>query len=349
MIQLKEHTMEIPIIQGGMGVGVSLGNLAGHVAKNGGMGVISTAHPGYREEDFLKNTKQANVRALKQEIKKAKDISNGKGIVAINAMVAIHDYQLLIEAALEAKVDAIISGAGLPLNLPALVKGSDVLIAPIISSKKALVVILKSWQRKHQRLPDFIVIEGSKAGGHLGFHKEDLLNNNTQSLEEILLEVKTYLQEQNLSIPIFVAGGIYTGKDIKKYIELGASGVQMATRFITTHECDASEVYKEAFLQSSKEDIQLVKSPVGMPGRAIKNELTKKLEAGQNIKIKQCFHCLIPCDPKTTPYCISGALIEAVKGNKEEGLFFSGSNGYLNKEIISVKQLIDTLLEEYQS
>ncbi|WP_249029222.1 NAD(P)H-dependent flavin oxidoreductase [Tannockella kyphosi] len=348
-IQLNQHTMTIPIIQGGMGVGVSLGNLAGHVALNGGMGVISTAHPGYRADDFLKNTKEANVRELQVEIKKAKEIANNNGIVAINAMVAIRDYELMIKAALDAKVDAIISGAGLPLNLPALVKGHDVLIAPIVSSKKALAVILKSWQRKHQRVPDFIVIEGALAGGHLGFHKEDLLEGKVQSLEAILIDVLELLKQLDLCIPVFVAGGIYTGQDIRKYIDLGATGVQMATRFITTNECDASLAYKQAFLQATTKDIDLVKSPVGMPGRAIKNKLTEKLEKGQRIPIKHCFQCLIPCDPKTTPYCISGALIDAVKGNKEEGLFFSGSNGYLNKEIISVKRLIKQLMEECYS
>lgn len=341
--------ISIPLIQGGMGVGISLGNLAGHVALNGGMGVISTAHPGYREEDFETNTLNANVRALKKEIKKARDISKGKGLIAINAMAAIRDYDEMIKAALDEKIDAIISGAGLPLKLPKLVKGYDVLIAPIVSSAKACRLILRNWEKKYQRNADFIVIEGSKAGGHLGFKKEDLLNKTTQRLEDIFLEVKdvvrSFEQRFQKHIPIFVAGGIYTKQDIQKYLALGADGVQMATRFITTFECDADEKYKNMFLKAKQEDIQLVSSPVGMPGRAINNQFTKKIKT-QKIPITKCYRCLIPCNVKTTPYCISKALIEAVKGNVNEGLIFSGSNGYRANRLISVKELIEELLGE---
>ena len=176
MLEINQKSLTVPLIQGGMGVGVSLGNLAGHVAKCGAMGVISTAHPGYKEDDFESNHRQANIRALKKEILKAQKLSQGKGLVAINAMVALKDYDELINAALESKVDAIISGAGLPLRLPELVKDHDVLIAPIVSSGKACKVIIKHWLKKYQRTPDFIVIEGSQAGGHLGFKKEDLEN-----------------------------------------------------------------------------------------------------------------------------------------------------------------------------
>ncbi len=352
-IQIGHKEMTVPIIQGGMGVGVSLGGLAGHVAKCGGMGVISTAHPGYRADDFERNWKEANTRELAVEIKKAKEIANGNGIVAINAMVAITDYSLMVNAAVEAGVEAIISGAGLPLTLPTYVENTDVLIAPIVSSGKAAKVILRTWDKKHNRCADFIVIEGSKAGGHLGFSKEELLEDKAKSLEEILPEViaaiKPFEEKYNKTIPIFVGGGIYTGQDIKKFIELGATGVQMATRFITTHECDASDAYKEAFLESTKSDIELVKSPVGMPGRAIMTDMTKELgqlELGQSLPIKKCYNCLIPCDPKTTPYCISGALIEAVKGNIKDGLVFSGTNGYRNDKIVHVHELIEQLMEE---
>lgn len=342
-------TMTVPIIQGGMGVGVSLGNLAGHVALNGGMGVISTAHPGYREDDFETNTLQANLRALKKEITKAKDIAQGKGIVAINAMVAIKDYNAMIKASLQAGIDAIISGAGLPLKLPQLVDGHDVLIAPIVSSGKAAQLILKNWMKKYHRCADFVVIEGSQAGGHLGFKKEDVIAHTVQSLEEIFQDVKKVVQDFEDSfqkkIPVFVAGGIYTKEDIQKYLNIGVDGVQMATRFITTYECDADMRYKEVFLKAKKEDIELVTSPVGMPGRAISNKLTETIKT-QRIPVKKCYQCLIPCDVKTTPYCISRALIEAVKGNIDEGLIFSGSNGYRNEKIVSVKELIDELTGE---
>ena len=347
-IAFNDHyRISIPLIQGGMGVGISLGNLAGHVALNGGMGVISTAHPGYREEDFENNTLNANVRALKKEIKKAKDIAQSNGMVAVNAMVAIKDYDEMIQASLDAGVDAIISGAGLPLRLPQLVEGHDVLIAPIVSSGKACRLILRNWNKKYKRCADFIVIEGSQAGGHLGFKKEDLLNRKVQTLEEIFLEVKEVVKEFeglfNKHIPIFVAGGIYTKEDIQKYLALGVDGVQMATRFITTYECDASDKYKEMFLKAKKEDIELVTSPVGIPGRAIRNKLTETIKT-QRIPVKKCYQCLIPCDVKTTPYCISKALIEACKGNIDEGLIFSGTNGYRSDKLISVKDLIEELM-----
>lgn len=341
------YKISIPLIQGGMGVGISLGNLAGHVALNGGMGVISTAHPGYRENDFEVNTLNANVRALKKEIKKAKDIAQSHGMVAVNAMVAIKDYDEMIQASLEAGIDAIISGAGLPLRLPQLVEGHDVMIAPIVSSGKACRLVLRSWNKKYHRCADFVVIEGSEAGGHLGFKKDALLNHTVQPLDQIFLEVKEVVKEFeavfNKHIPIFVAGGIYTKEDIQKYLALGVDGVQMATRFITTYECDASDLYKQMFINAKKEDIELVTSPVGMPGRAIKNKLTETIKT-QKIPVKKCYQCLVPCDVKTTPYCISKALIEACKGNIDEGLIFSGSNGYRSDKLVSVKDLIAELM-----
>lgn len=341
------YKISIPLIQGGMGVGISLGNLAGHVALNGGMGVISTAHPGYREDDFEVNTLNANVRALKKEIKKAKDIAQSHGMVAVNAMVAIKDYDEMIQASLETGIDAIISGAGLPLRLPQLVEGHDVMIAPIVSSGKACRLVLRSWNKKYHRCADFVVIEGSEAGGHLGFKKDALLNHTVQPLDQIFLEVKEVVKEFeavfNKHIPIFVAGGIYTKEDIQKYLALGVDGVQMATRFITTYECDASDLYKQMFINAKKEDIELVTSPVGMPGRAIKNKLTETIKT-QKIPVKKCYQCLVPCDVKTTPYCISKALIEACKGNIDEGLIFSGSNGYRSDKLVSVKDLIAELM-----
>lgn len=352
-INIGDQIIDIPLIQGGMGVGISLGNLAGNVALQGGMGVISTAHPGYRAPDFIQDATKANLRELDVEIKKAKKIANGKGMVAVNVMVAINDYAIMVEQSIKSGIDAIISGAGLPMNLPKYVENTKVKIAPIVSSGKAARLILKTWDRKYNRIPDFIVIEGSEAGGHLGFNKEEVLNHTTQKLSEILADVleviKPYIEKTKQKIPVFVAGGIFTGKDIKKYLDLGASGVQMATRFIATHECDADIAFKEAFVNASKEDIELVKSPVGMPGRAIMTSMTRKLGAlsmGERLPIKKCYNCLIPCDPKTTPYCISGALIEAAKGNVEDGLVFSGSNGYRNEKIVSVKELIDELMEE---
>ena len=349
---IGDMKLEVPIIQGGMGVGISLGNLAGHVAKNGGMGVISTAHPGYRASDFDKNPTEVNKRELAKEIQKAREIAKGKGMVAINAMVAITDYAEMVEVAIKNKIDAIISGAGLPLNLPSFVKGTKVKIVPIVSSGKAARLICKTWDRRFKVAPDFVVIEGSEAGGHLGFHKEDVLNKTTAKLADIFKEVKQTLQpfveKYQKEIPIFVAGGIYTAEDIKEFMELGVDGVQMATRFICTEECDADQKYKEAFIRAKKEDIEIVKSPVGMPGRAIMTKLTERLKNDERIPVKRCYNCLIPCDVKTTPYCISAALINAAKGNIDEGLVFSGSNGYRNDKIVTVKELMDELKEGFK-
>lgn len=349
-IKIGSKELEIPIIQGGMGVGVSLGNLAGHVAKNGGMGVISTAHPGYRQDNFMKEPTKASIKALDEEIKKAKAISNGKGMVAVNVMVAITDYEEMVTQAVESGVDAIISGAGLPLSLPKHCKGKDIALAPIVSGGRVATLICRTWDKKFGVCPDFIVIEGSLAGGHLGFDKDDLVNGTAQSLEDILKDVieaiKPYEEKYNKTIPLFVAGGVYDGKDIRHFLDLGAAGVQMATRFITTHECDASDVYKQMFVNCQKEDIVIVKSPVGMPGRAMRTKLIDRLALGERIPITHCFNCLKPCDPKTTPYCISMALINAVKGEVEDGLVFCGSNAYRMNEIVSVTQLINELMKE---
>lgn len=350
MLNIGKKQLEVPIIQGGMGVGVSLSSLAGHMAKAGAMGIISTAHAGYREEDFITNTTNANTRALANEIKKAKEISGGRGLVGVNVMVAIVDYEIMVNTAIEAGVDVIISGAGLPLNLPQYVKGTDVAIAPIVSSGRVANLICKTWDKKYQVIPDFIVIEGSEAGGHLGFDQNEVIAGTTTKLEDILAEVieavKPYEAKYNKQIPIIVAGGVYDGKEMRYFLDKGASGVQMATRFIATYECDASEVYKQKFVDSTKDDIVIVKSPVGMPGRAMRTKLVETLANGGRIPLKRCYNCLKPCDPKTTAYCISTALINAVEGNLDEGLVFCGSNAYKINEIVHVKDLIEEIMKE---
>jgi len=340
------------IIQGGMGVGVSLGNLAGNVAKCGGMGVISSVNAGFRETDFNVNAKEANARAFREEIKKAKKIADGQGLIAVNIMVATNFYEEMVQIAVEEKVDAIISGAGLPLDLPIYTKGTNTLAAPIISSGKAAALMCKAWEKRYGIVPDFLVLEGALAGGHLGFKMEDLEENKVESLDEILPQVleaiAPYEELKGRKIPVFVAGGIFTGKEIAHFVEMGASGVQIATRFIATIECDASIGYKEAMLVAKEEDIVLVKSPVGMPGRAINSPLVKNLFRGETFPPKTCNICLKVCPKKNqTIYCISQALIDAVNGNWETGLFFCGANVGKVKTIVSVKELMDELLEEY--
>ncbi|GAA0745520.1 nitronate monooxygenase family protein [Clostridium oceanicum] len=337
-LKIGDVTAKVPIIQGGMGIGVSGYKLASAVAKEGAVGIISAAQIGYREDDFKTNPKEANIRALKSEIRKAKKDSP-KGIIGINIMVAMNNYEELVKAALEENIDIIISGAGLPMKLPKMIKGHNVKIAPIVSSRKAALIILKHWKKRYDRLPDFIVVEGPKAGGHLGFKMDEVA---THSLEYIVKDVLEEIKNYDKEIPVIAAGGIYTSDDIKKFINIGASGVQMATRFIATKECDADINFKKAFLNSKEEDIILVKSPVGLPGRAIKNNFIETIQKNK-VTPKICYNCLRKCDPKTTPYCISDALIEAVKGNIDKGLIFTGSNGYKIDKIVTVKELIKEL------
>lgn len=341
---------KLPIVQGGMGVGVSLSNLAGAVAAAGGVGVISSAQIGFLEEDFLNNTVEANIRALKKHIKLAKEKAKG-GIIGVNIMVALTNYDKYVEAAIEGGADIIISGAGMPTTLPKIAKGSNVKLAPIISSLKGAKVLLKLWDRHHKVAPDMVVIEGPKAGGHLGFSKDKLdeeIKNFDSSIPQIIDEVKTYEEKYNKKIPVIVAGGVFDGFDIAKYLKLGASGVQMATRFVGTFECDASDEYKNSYIECKEEDISIVSSPVGMPGRAILNSFAKESKE-RKIPITYCYNCLTPCNPKDTPYCISKALIEAVKGNTSEGLLFCGSNAYKVNKLVSVKELMDELETEVLS
>ena len=336
---------KLPIIQGGMGVGVSLSNLAGNVAKYGAIGVISAAHPGYLEKNFKKNTLQANLRALKNHIRKAKDISNN-GIIGVNIMVAMKNYKELVEASIEGGADLIISGAGLPLKLPEYTKNSEIKILPIVSSSKATKLILSYWKKHYNRIADGIIVEGPEAGGHLGF-KADTLDNDIikfdDNVKDIIETVKQLEFEYKKEIPVIVAGGVFDSNDIKKYMELGAKGVQIGSRFVATYECDVDMKFKEAYLNCNKSDIKIVKSPVGMPGRAINNEFLRKINNETN-KISKCYNCLVPCNPSTTPYCISEALINAARGDINNGLIFCGANAYRINKIMLVKDLLDELI-----
>lgn len=337
--------ISIPIIQGGMGIGVSLGNLAGHVAKCGAIGIVSSVNAGYLEPDFDKKPKEANLRALAEEIKKAKDIALGKGLVGVNIMTAVTNYEETVKAAVKAGADVIISGAGLPLKLPEFLKGSDTLCAPIVSSARAAQVLLRHYKKRYRRKPDFFVLEGYKAGGHLGFSKEELLGNEAKSNDELLDELLEVAED----IPVFVAGGVFDGKDMAHFIKKGAAGVQIGTRFIATDECDASMEYKQAIINAKEEDLIITVSPVGMPARAVNSPLLKRLKEGKSFRALRCNNCLTACKKnEETPYCISRALIEAVKGNWEDGLFFTGANAGRINRMYSVKELIDEIYGEYK-
>ena len=346
-IKIGEKECKYPIIQGGMGVGVSLHNLAGTVSKEGGIGVISAADIGYKEEDFNINPLKANLRAIGKEIKKARNIAGEGKILAMNIMVAMNNYKEIVKECVKNKIDLIISGAGIPKELPEYVQGTDTKIAPIVSSLRCCQLIVKHWIKKYNYVPDMIVIEGPEAGGHLGFKKEEVVTEDRPKLEDITKEVVEYVnqveKEYNKKIPVIAAGGIWDKMDIEKYLKLGADGVQMATRFVATYECDASPEFKEAYINAKMEDIKIINSPVGLPGRAIYNSFIKNTEKEKS-KISKCYNCIKTCNVKDAPYCITKALISAVKGNMEDALIFCGSNVDKVKEIVSVHDLMHELI-----
>lgn len=343
-LKIGELTARTPVVQGGMGVGVSLSGLAGAVASCGGVGVISTAQIGYRDKDFDADPICCNLRAIKEEIERAREIAKGAGVIGVNIMVATKKYEEYVRAAVAAGVDIIISGAGLPMTLPELVGKAKTKIAPIVSSLKSAQVILRYWLKKYNRLPDMVVIEGPLAGGHLGFQVEQLSHieemNYDEEIRRIIGHVNACAKEHETEIPVVVAGGIYTREDAEHSFLLGASGVQMATRFVTTYECDASDAYKQTYLDAEKEDIVIVKSPVGMPGRAIYNSFMERVKEGR-IPHGRCHSCIITCKPNETPYCITEALVNAVKGKVDEALLFCGANAYRAKKLEHVKDIMD--------
>ena len=342
-LKIGDLEVKIPVVQGGMGVGISLSGLAGNVSACGGLGVISTAQIGWREPDFYEKPFEANFRAIEKEIKKARELAKG-GVLGVNIMVATQRYEEYVKSAVKAGIDIVISGAGLPIDLPKYVEGSKTKIAPIVSSLKSLTVICRMWERKYQTAPDLVVIEGPKAGGHLGFSREELGTVTDEAYDDVIVsiieKVKEYSEKFSKKIPVVVAGGIYERKDMEHVMKLGADGVQMGTRFVTTKECDADEAYKQSYIKAKKEDIKIVQSPVGMPGRAILNPFLEKVKT-EKCKIKHCYQCIVTCDKKTIPYCITEALVNAAEGRVDEGLLFCGENAYRADKIETVAEIME--------
>ncbi len=341
---------KIPIVQGGMGVGISMAGLASAVANEGGIGVISAACVGMFEPDIGTNFIEANIRALKSEIRKAKAMTNG--ILGVNIMVALTNFSDMVRTAVEEGIDVIFAGAGLPLDLPKyLHETATTKLVPIISSGRAAVVIAKKWMEKFNYVPDAFVLEGPKAGGHLGF-KPDQIEDPHFSLDILLTQVlealKPITDKLGRNIPVIAGGGVYDGEDIRSLLDAGASGVQMATRFVTTTECDASDAFKNTYIQCKKEDIRIIESPVGMPGRAIRNAFLDEVSAGKRKPFHCPYHCIITCKEKSSPYCIALALLNAQKGRMSHGFAFAGENAYRAEKIISVRELMATLVEEFQ-
>lgn len=357
-LKIGDLTAELPIIQGGMGVGISLSGLASAVANQGGIGVIAGAMIGMREPDVAENPIEANCRAMKNEIEKARSLT--AGIIGVNIMVALTTWTQMARAAIESKVDVIFSGAGLPLDLPRQLKELceekkqefHTKLVPIISSGRAATIIAKKWLSRFSYLPDAFVVEGPKAGGHLGFKRENIEDKN-HALEvlvpEVLDAVKPFEDKHGREVPVIAAGGVYTGGDIRKFLEMGASGVQMGTRFVATNECDADIRFKQSYVDAKKEDITIISSPVGMPGRALQNEFIAKSREGLKKPFKCIFHCVSTCQQEKTPYCIAQALISAMRGNLNGGFAFCGANVDRVKEIIPVAELFDQLKAEYEA
>lgn len=348
-LHIGHHTAKVPIIQGGMGIGVSLSGLASAVANQGGIGVISAASIGFREPDFYTNFLEANVRALRKEIRRAR--AQSKGIIGVNIMVAMTNFADMVKTSIEEGIDIIFSGAGLPLNLPEFLHDkSDTKLVPIVSSARASKAIAKKWIEKYHYAPDAIVVEGPLAGGHLGFLPDQIKDPQyslEQIVEDVINEVRPLEAACQKQIPVIAAGGIYSGADIHRILSLGATGVQMATRFVATEECDASPAFKNQYIHAKNETIKIVKSPVGMPGRAISNSFLNDVEAGKT-RPRQCpFHCIKTCNYLESPYCISLALIHAQKGQTERGLVFAGEHASRIHEITTVEQLFDLLKKEY--
>ena len=339
--------IKIPIIQGGMGVGVSLSGLASAVANAGGVGVISCAGIGLLYPKVKGDYGIKCIEGLKEEIRKAREKT--RGVIGVNIMVALTNYAEMARTAIREKIDVIFAGAGLPLDLPAyLSSGSNTKLVPIVSSPRAAKIICDKWNANYGYLPDAIVVEGPKAGGHLGFKKEQLTDNH-YALEELIPEVVSVASsyESEKHIPVIAAGGIYTGKDISRFIDLGASAVQLGSIFVTTDECDASQTFKEVYINSKPEDIEIIESPVGMPGRAINGEFIENVKKGITKPINCSFHCIKTCDYTKSPYCIVVALYNAAKGNMKKGYAFAGSNAYLSKKISSVKEVFENLKKEF--
>jgi len=341
----------VPIIQGGMGVGISLSRLASAVANEGGVGVISCAGLGLLYKKKAGDYIEANIKGLKEEIRKAKEQT--KGILGVNIMVAMSNFADMVKTSISEKVDIIFSGAGLPLDLPKyLNKDSVTKLVPIVSSGRAAKLICEKWKSLYNYLPDAFVVEGPKAGGHLGF-KNDQIADQRYSLEELIPEVvaavKIFEDQYNKEIPVIAAGGIYTGEDMYNIMQRGAKGVQMGTRFVTTEECDADDSFKQVYIEASESDVEIIQSPVGMPGRAVRNGFIDKVRLGLKHPIKCPFKCIKTCEVEKSPYCIITALYNAYKGNMKNGYAFAGSNAFRASKITTVKEIFRELITDIKA
>lgn len=349
--KIGDIDIKVPIVQGGMGVGISLSGLASAVANEGGVGVISCAGLGLIHSNLSKDYIKASILGLKEELRMAREKT--KGVIGVNIMVVLSNFKDMVKTSIAEKADIIFAGAGLPLDLPSfLTKDSKTKLVPIISSVRAFKILVEKWHANYGYLPDAVVVEGPKAGGHLGY-KPNQIDNPNFSLEQVVPEVVAYAEfckkEYNKEIPVIVAGGIYNGADIYDMEALGADAVQLGSKFVTTEECDASIDFKKTYINASQKDISIIASPVGMPGRAIEGEFTRLVAEGKKKPAGCPFHCIRSCDYTKSPYCIMLALYNASRGNLSKGYAFAGANAYLANKITSVKETMNSLIQEYKN
>jgi len=349
-LKIGDLTAKLPIIQGGMGVGISLSGLASAVANEGGVGVISCAGLGLIYRNSAKDYMEACIIGLKEEIRKAREKSSG--IIGVNIMMALTNFGDMVKTAIAEKVDVIFAGAGLPMDLPKYRTPDCVTkLVPIVSSARAAKIICEKWKTLYDYLPDLVVVEGPKAGGHLGF-KANQIEDPNFSIEnlvpDVVKEVGVFEEKYSQEIPVIAAGGIYTGEDMYNIMQLGAKGVQIASRFVTTHECDADIKFKESYINASQDQVEIIQSPVGMPGRALKGEFLEKVKLGLTAPKSCPYNCLHTCDYKKVPYCIIVTLYNAYQGKMDKGYAFAGSNAYRATKITSVKEIIDEIVSSFE-
>ena len=343
--------IKVPIIQGGMGVGISLSGLASAVANEGGVGVISAAGLGLIYKKLSKDYLEASILGLKEELRKTREQT--RGVIGVNIMVALSNFSDMVQTSIAEKVDIIFAGAGMPLNLPSFLKPDSVTkLVPIVSSARAARIIAEKWKTLYDYLPDAFVVEGPKAGGHLGF-KNEQIEDSKFSLEtivpEIVHEARSLEEKYGQKIPVIAGGGIFDGQDMRKIMELGADAVQLGTRFVTTDECDADPVFKQTYINAKKEDIHIIKSPVGLPGRVIFSEFIQKIKDGKK-QPKSCpFNCIKTCDIEKSPYCIIAALYNAFRGSMSRGYAFAGANAFKASRIMSVKETFNSLIDDFHN
>lgn len=350
-LKIGNLNIPVPIIQGGMGVCVSLSGLASAVANEGGIGVISAVGIGMTEPNYRKDFRNSNMIALRKHIQKARSLSNG--IIGVNIMLAASDFENLLRVTLEEGADAIFLSAGLPLKVPTFIenfKECPAKFIPKVSSARAAKFVFKFWDEKYNRVPDAIVVEGPLSGGHQGFSKDDLHDIKitlADIVKDTIEEMRFFEEKYGIEIPVIAAGGIYTGKDIAEIMAVGAKGVKMGSRFVTTTECDVTDAFKQSYLNCTDQDMTIIDSPVGLPARVINNSFIKEVQNGEQKPIKCSWKCLVTCEPKKVKFCIAEALFSAAQGDMDRGFCFGGTNTYKAERIMTVKETFEELKEGY--